>query len=365
MLPDPAQGHRRAGIPVSGATWRDRHIRGERLDGIVFHRCTFDAVVLTDASLRGAMLVECEVNGLVLDGCEVADLTLANCRGAGVRLERAPFASVTLARCRLDSVDIDAGGERLIVSEGVIGRLAFGPRAERQHQLTVSGAEIETIVAPGARWEQASLVGADLTRLHAPRGRFRASSFIESEGDGADLSGFVLERCNFFASSLRGIRIRDARECIFAACAMEDADLEGAELGGSIFPEAGLERARLAGAKLGGALFPKANLRGADLRGAGAARSVWTGADLEGATARGLEAPWGVFRDARMAGMDVAGADLSDADLHGVEEALDGACLERARRTAQRIDGPEIRSSPAPNLGDLSGSAPGSGLPTG
>ena len=336
MLPDPARGHRSAGIPVTGARWRERRVESERLDGIIFHRCAFDRVVLARASLRGAMFVECELNGLVLDGCAVSDVTLASCRGSGIRIEGAPFRSLLATRCRLDAIEIGAEGDRLIVSEGEIGRLALGPGAERQHQLTVSGADIGAIDAPEARWDQASLVGADLARLDAPRGRFRASSFIEARGDAIDLSGLVFERCNFFASTLPRVRIRDAKECIFASCQMSEADLEGADLTGSIFPEAILERARMAGAGLAGALLPKANLRAADLSGARAARSVWTGADLRNALARGLEAPWGVFRNASMEGTDVAGADLTDTDLYGVAETLEGARLDRARRMTQR-----------------------------
>ena len=264
----------------------------------------------------------------------MSSVTLAGCRGTGLRIGGAPFRLLVVSRCRFDAVELGAQGDRLIVSEGAIDRLTLGPGAERQHQLTVSGAEIGVIDAPGASWEQASLVGADLTRLQAPRGRFHASSFIEAGGDGADLSGLAFERCNFFGSSLRRARIRNAKACIFAECRMAEADLEGAELAGSIFPEATLESARMAGAELGGALFPKAKLRGADLRGARAPRSVWTGADLRDAALRGLKAPWGVFRNARMAGADVDGADLTDADLGGVEEALAGARLDGARRAA-------------------------------
>ncbi len=333
MFPELADGHRRAGIPISGSRWRDRRVRGERLDGVIFHRCTFDRVALLHASLRGAMFLECELNGLVLDGCAVLDLTLSGCRGGGLRLTGAPFRSLVLTRCRLDTVELGAEGDRLIVSEGEIERLALGPGAERQHQLTVSGVEVGAIDAPDARWEQASLVGADLSRLAAPRGRFRASSFIEAGGDAADLSGLAFERCNFFGSVLGRARIRDARECIFANCLMAEADLEGAQLTGSIFPEAILEQARMARANIGGALFPNAKLRGADLTDARAARSVWTGADLTHAVARGLEAPWGVFRNARMEGTDVAGADLTDSDLHGVDQPLHGARLDRVRRT--------------------------------
>ena len=334
MFPDLAAGPRSAGLPVSGSRWSDRRVRGERLDGVVFHRCTFERVVLLHASLRNATFVDCELNGLDLDGCAVSEVTLAGCRGTGFRIRGAPFRLVVVSRGRFDTVEIGAEGDRLIVSEGAIERLTLGPGAERQHQLTVSGAEIGALEAPGASWEQASLVGADLTRLEAPGGRFRASSFIEARGDATDLSGFGFERCNFYGSSLRRARIRNARECIFAACEMGEADLEGADLGGSIFPEAALESARLAGADIAGALFPKAGLRGADLRRARAPRSVWAGADLRDAVARGLEAPWGVFRNARMAGADVDGADLTDADLHGVEETLAAARLDRARRAA-------------------------------
>ena len=336
MVPDLEPGRLRAGIPVSGAIWRDRRVRGERLDGIVFHRCVFEDVVLVGASLRGATLVECELNGLVLDGCTVEDLTVAGCRGSGFVLAGPPFRSLVATRCRLDAVVVAAEGDRLIVAEGAIGRLALEPGAERQHQLTVSGAEIGVVTAPGASWEQASLVAFDLARLDAAKGRFRASSFIESKGAGADLSGLSFERCNFFGSALRGFRVREARECIFAACDMSGADLEGAELAGSIFPESVLDGARMAGATLSGALFPKADLRKADLSDARAERSVWTGADLRGVRARRLEAPWGVFRDARLQGADVEGASFVHADLGGVEASLDGACLEHARRTAGR-----------------------------
>ena len=347
MLPDLEQGRVRAGIPVSGAVFRDRRIRGERLDGVVFHRCAFDGVVLQDASLRGTTLVECELNDLVLDGCAVSDLTLAECRGGGFVLSGPPFRTLLVTRGRLDAVGIAAVGDRLIVSEGAIGRLTLGTGAERQHQLTVSGTEIGVIAAPAAHWEQASLVGFDLARLEAAQGRFRASSFIESDGVGADLSGLAFERCNFFSSALRGSRIREARECIFAACDLSGADLEGAALAGSIFPEAVLDGARMAGADLTGALFPGADLRRSDLGDARAARSVWTGADLRGARARRLAAPWGVFRNARMEGADVEGADLAHADLGGVEEALDGAGRDHARRSPERRAERDHPSAPA------------------
>lgn len=336
MIPDPTNGHRRGGIPVSGSRWRDVRVRGEVLDGVVFRRCSFERVVLVHASLRGALLVECELNGLLLDGCDVTDLTLVECRGSGLEVSGGPFRSLVVTRCRLDTIGLGAEGDRFIVSEGDIGRLALGTGAERQRQLTVSGVEIDAFVAHGARWEQASLVGFDLTRLEAPQGRFGASSFIETRGDAADLSELAFARCNFFGSSLRGTRFRHARECMFAGCEMSDADLEGTDLEGAIFPEANLHGARMAKARINGALFPGAKLRGADLCDAAAARSVWTGADFRSACARRLDAPWGVFRNARMEGADFEGANLPHAELSGVDEVPGGAAPDHARRTTER-----------------------------
>ena len=97
---------------------------------------------------------------------------------------------------------------------------------------------------------------------------------------------------------------------------------------------------------------------GADLRAARAPRSVWTGADLRDAAARGLAAPWGVFRNAWMAGADLDGADLADADLHGVEDTLAGARLDRARRGASNAAAGKAGTEDATAPGEGAGGAP-------
>ena len=97
---------------------------------------------------------------------------------------------------------------------------------------------------------------------------------------------------------------------------LEEAYLEGADLG-----YANLEGADLGYANLGGADLGYANLRGANLRGADLGYANLRGANLRGANLRGAE-----LEGANLAGADLRGANLRGADYSGYTSFLSYQC---------------------------------------
>ena len=162
---------------------------------------------------------------------------------------------------------------------------------------------------------------------------FENCCFIQASALGKDLADVTFVACNLYQSDFSQAKIRQAERCIFAECKLGEADFQQAALAGALFSKVDASGARFDGATLSGAMFPESTLTDASFTGAFAPGSVWTQADFGDANLERMSAPKSVFRNALFAGAKVDGADLTEADLHGVEETLDGADLRDARGT--------------------------------
>ena len=329
----PFDAHRRAGIPMQGQTWSRARYRDEDLATMVFEGCTFEEVVFERIDLRQTAFANCRFDGCRFEDCQIGATLFGKCEGSGFTIVGGLLTESVVADSRFEWLVIEQTGFQLTLSESRFGRLAFNGDGTRQRSLTLSGMELDSLTAENAVWTDATLVGLALAVCRLDGGEFERTSFIRAEGQGLDLGKLTFRSCNLFQSNFSDGRIASAESCIFAESVVEGIDCTGAELSGALFANARADGARFDRANLAGALFPDASLRGASFQDAVAPKSVWTGADLTDARLQRLFAAESIFRNARLAGVDVTGASFVSADLHGIEESLDGADTRDARGT--------------------------------
>ena len=333
--------HRTAGIPVVGTAWRDTEIRGDDIAGVIFQDCVLERVRLCETDLWQTMFVDTRFEDCEFVDCRLLRTQWVKCSGAGLRITgghgeaQGEFSEAVFSECRFRDLAIRRSGDRLVLGNCAVGRLAFDDEGCRQTALTVSDCTFDAVAAENAAWTSASLVAVDLAGWSVGGGVFEQCMFVQSSAAGRDLSGVRFDRCNLFKSDLREARVRQAPGSIFAECDCADADFAGAELDGALFAKTSAPGARFTGASLTNGMFPDAELAGADFGQAVAGHSVWTGADLSGADLSGMDAYRATFRNARLEGAHVQGARLVEADLHGVDASLDGADVRDARGTTE------------------------------
>lgn len=332
---DAIGAHRTAGIPVTGAVWRDARIDGDDVAGMIFKDCVLERVRLTGTSLWQTMFVNC-----TLDDCEFMDCRLfrtqwVDCVGSGIRIAGGEFAEAVFANCRFAELKVERSGERIVLGRSEFGRVAFNGDGCAQNGWTVSECGFDSVAAENAAWQSAAAIGLDFSRWSLAGACFDRCMFVSAVAEGIDLSGVRFERCNLVSGRFGEARFRQAPGTIFAECDCDKADFAGAELGGALFSKASAVSARFEGADLNNAMFPNARLAGANFSGAMAQQGAWIGADLTGANFEGVDAYRSSFRDAVFKDARVDRARFEEADLHGVEETLDGADLRNARGSVE------------------------------
>ena len=330
---DPYGAHRKAGIPMIGASWRDTEIDGDDIAGMIFQDCEFERVRLTGTSLWQTVFVNCRLSDCEFADCRLFRTQWVDCSGSGFRITGGEFAEAVFSKCRFKELALDRSGERLAFASCERGRLAFNGDGCRQHGLTVSDCTFDAVAAENASFTSATAVAADLRVWSLEHAVLDHCLLVEVQAEGLDLSTVRLNTCNLFKGNLRETRIRHAPGSIFAECDCSGADFAEAELDGALFAKALAENTRFAGASLNNAMFPESTLIGADFRGASARQSVWTGADLTDAGFEGVDAWRGTFRNAVFGNTRLAGASLVEADVHGVDGSLEGADLRDSRGT--------------------------------
>jgi len=161
----------------------------------------------------------------------------------------------------------------------------------------------------------------DLQFLVAQQDQLVGAAFAEEDLDGFDLAGEDLRGANLARAHLNGANLQATR--------LDDADLRGAELKNAV-----LSRAVLKGAQLSGADLTGARLDAAD----------FTDACLAAGSRRRQERMKFVKEELGPAKLNralLAGADMLNADLYGVE--ADEAIFEEDLRAARNL-GPEVRA---------------------
>ena len=330
---NPFAAHRSVGIPVSNRTWRDHCIDGDDLAGMVFQDCVFERVIFCGVNLQQTTFVGCQLDDCEFASCNLVQTRWVDCRGAGMTLAHGTIGETVLTQSRLAQVRILEQGRQMVLADTEIGSLVFEDRGSVQQTMTMSKCEIGELAAENARWADGSSVELELGKCRLNGARFERCSFLQADGADVDLTAVAFHMCNLYRSNFRNARFSDAEGVIFAECVLEAADFEESSVPRAMFAKARAQGARFDRACMPGVLFPGADLRGASFAGAHAPDSVWTEAVLDGADLSRLHAPASIFRNASLKDADVTGADLSNADLHGVEGDLGAANLNGARGT--------------------------------
>ncbi len=333
MFQNPLAAHRNAGVPLSGKTWSDREIVDEDLAGILFHDCTFEGVRMRRVNLRQTSFIESRFENCVFEDCDIQETLWTSCAGQGFRIAGGSAPQFLLSDCKFAGMQLAQSGKQVTLAESRIDDLEFEGPGRRQNSITVSGCSFSRIAAENAEWKGGTLVGVDFKSCSLDGARFERCSFIRSTGEEKDFSTVQFESCNLYQSVLPKGKFAFAERCIFAECDLTEAEFSDAALTGALFAKAEAPGSCFERAVLDGAMFPKAVLTNASFEGAAARQSVWLEADLAGANLQRLNAWRATFRNADLNAADVMNASFEEADLHGVEESLDGADLHGARRT--------------------------------
>jgi uncharacterized protein YjbI with pentapeptide repeats len=330
---DPFGAHRNAGIPVVGSTWSDQRLANEDLAGVIFQDCVFERVRLERAILRQTTFLNSRFDDCIFDDCQVAETRWIGCQGSGLRISRGELSESLFSRTRLARLELAQTGRQIILAESVFDRFALNGAGCDQQQMTISDSTFGSFAAENATWRGGSALGIDFDTWSLDNARFDRCAFVRTSGNSMDFSSVRFESCNLYQSEFCEARFRWAEGSIFAECELARADFVEAKLKGALFAKSNAVEARFDRACLDGALFPKATLTGARFTGATAKQSVWVEADLTDANLEGVDAFRSTFRNAVLKRAEVTNTRFVEADLHGVEEVLDGADLRGSRKT--------------------------------
>jgi uncharacterized protein YjbI with pentapeptide repeats len=177
---------------------------------------------------------------------------------------------------------------------------------------------------------------AMLKLMHPPKGQVLAYSAVgplfvrafEQALLALPASSPLRIECDLARMDLRRVRLRGLvlPNADLGYCAMQGADLTGADLFRARGIEVQWEGACLSKAKLGEARLKKAYCAGANFQGAWLGAAMLKEADLRNADFRGASLPSAHLEQAQLAGANFRGADLSDAYFLGA--SLDEAAIQ-------------------------------------
>jgi uncharacterized protein YjbI with pentapeptide repeats len=190
-----------------------------------------------------------------------------------------------------------------------------------------SGRRMDVIAEFGKDYSGLNLRGVDFRGAHAIglETNLAGADFTNADLSGAQFGGAILDGADF-----AGANLTDAE---FVTASLRKANFRGAKLLGVRFRQCLLTGASLADLDLSQTTFNSSNLEGADLSRsvlAGHAESLWgvnlasaelTGADLHGLKLSGNSFRDAVLRSANLEGTDLVEADFSSADLTGAQLA--------------------------------------------
>ena len=329
----PLGAHRDAGIPVMGREWRDEHFADEHLAGVIFQDCVFEAVQFERGSFEQTIFIQCRLVDCTFRDARLVHTRLVGCEGTGITVTGGEIQDMAISDSRLGTLDIRQQALRLVLAESAVEHLSFSDAGTHQDTMTISGCDFGQVDAENVVWHGVSAVDVDLRVWTMPNAELNRCCFIRSKGDDADLSAVHFNTCNLYQSTFRRARLRHGEGSIFAECDLEETDFVEASLEGALFAKSQGPKARFDRARIERAIFADAALTEASFAGALATQSVWTDADLTGANLENVSAFRGIFRNAKLKDANVLGANLTETDLHGVAEVLDGADTHDARGT--------------------------------
>lgn len=333
------------GADLRGAMLSGSHI-ATTLKGANLSRAHLEGVIFENANLNGSCLQEAHLEGAALINCSLVEADLRRARLCGASLLNADFSRADLSEAEL---------------QGVVQTEDLGLRYG-----TFLDDEPTGVLFDGVDLSRADLRGADLTSVtrlfggeEKTRPSFRAASVANTnllhaalEGadfEGADLGGSQRDSESVISSHLAQVLKDHATWVRSQGRDGSRANFEGADLRGAMLNGANLSGANLCGARFEGAKLRAANLCGADARGA-----HFEGADMRGLVAWVEEPGWpadidgtsldeAVFSGANLSGALLANVDFSGAIFLGA--TLRDAHLERAECLGVDLRGADLSSA--------------------
>ncbi|WP_438040506.1 DUF2169 domain-containing protein [Sorangium sp. So ce128] len=279
-----------AGMSLSGVDLSGAFLESADLSGCDLSRANLEGAVLARANLEGANLTEARLRGANLGGATLRRASLER-----ADLKEAVLSRAELAGARFSGADL-TGADWIEAKPG--------------------GADFT-----GATLGQCNLLKADLSGARFTGADLSDANLVESTLDGADFSSATLRKTTFVACHGERVSFR-------SACFQQGVVVHGSSFPEADFSDADMERANLRGTVLAGARLDRANLRGADLSGCDASeasleRAVLKGGllirtDLGDASLQGANLMDALASKARLAGADFTGANLFRADLSRV-----------------------------------------------
>ncbi|MEO5731942.1 MAG: pentapeptide repeat-containing protein, partial [Byssovorax sp.] len=216
-----------AGMKLSGIDLSGALLEAADLSGCDLSRANLAGAVLAKANLRGADLRYAELAGANLGGAILQDAVLDRADLKDSVLHGAKLTGARFTDAELSSVhwmDVEVGG------------------------LDLSGAVLTKALFVRTNLGGVRFVGADLSE----------ATFVECRLDGADFSRATLRKASFITCAGEGVSFREARF-------RQGVVVHGSSLPKADFRDADLEKANLRGTVLTAARFDRAHLDGADL----------------------------------------------------------------------------------------------------
>ncbi len=307
-----AESSERVRVLVQLALDNDESLAKRDFTGVSLGGMNLGGIDLSGAFLEGADLSECDLSGAALVH---AVLIRANLRGAnlrGAQLTGANLGGADLRGAVLDDAEM---------SESILSRAELSGARFTRARLTGADwleAKPGSVDLSGAALGQCVFLKADLSGARLARADLSDATFIECQLDQADFSGATMIKTSFVTCKGEGVSFRGAtftQGVAIHGCLFPDADFTGADM----------EKANLRGTLLQGARFDRAALAGADLSECDASRGSFERASMQGslllrtrlaeASLRGANLMDALASKAKIAGADFTGANLYRADL--------------------------------------------------
>lgn len=171
--------------------------------GVVFRRCNFEALDMSQLDMRDWRFERCNLSRSHLTGARLEGVIFTNCRASTLS-----FAGSTLTETVVDGGDF--GNTKFLGA--TLSTVQF-------KRCKMTGADLSEVRALDVTFEETLLVLAIL-----PKFSFRKAHLI-----GVDFSDADLRHCDFRDAVLTDCSLRDAN---ISGCRFQGADLRGADLGG-------------------------------------------------------------------------------------------------------------------------------------
>lgn len=211
----------------------------------------------------------------------------------------------------------------------------------------LTGADLAGIDLAGADLTEALLEGANLARARLAGAKLRGAALARADLTGADLDGADLHAANFGKANLREARLTGGVDLTDAT--FWEADLEGASLRGATLVRTLMNQAKLDGVDLGEVkteylAFMEVSMRGAKLDGALLDTTVFLRCDLAGADFSRALLPKACIVECTCDGASFAGAML-ESTRFAMGTSLAGCDFKGSRMKQTLLRGCKLREA--------------------